>query len=118
MKTDNGGRRTALIVLWVVLALVLAGIGGIGALFLTERTAADRARAEQKVELVDAQADLAETKSSLTYASTNRDQARFRYEREVDRAKWDRDCIAYIKDLLLQMRNRNSISVDHSKCVE
>ena len=63
MTTDNGRRRTGLIVLWVVLALVLAGIGGMGALLLTERTAADRARAEQQAELVDAQDDLAKAKT-------------------------------------------------------
>jgi hypothetical protein len=118
MTTDNRGRRTGLIVLWVVFALLLAGIGGIGALFVTERNAADRARAEQQAELAAARDDLAARKTSLTYASSQRDQARLRYEREEDRAKWDRDCIAYIKDILNQMRSRNTISIDHGKCVE
>jgi uncharacterized protein (DUF3084 family) len=114
--SDNAPRRTGFIVLCVVSALLIAGVGGLGALFLAERAAADRARVEQQAELADAKDDLAEAKDTLSDAVVERERARVRYELEADRAQFDRDCIAYIKDILNQMKSRNSISVDYAKC--
>jgi uncharacterized protein (DUF3084 family) len=111
-------RRTGLIVMWVVFALLLIGAGGVAAVFLVAQDGAVRARQEQVAELEQANSDLSKKKTELTYASTTRDRARVRYEREALRSERDRECVAYIQGKLREMRRVNHIEIDHGMCVE
>jgi uncharacterized protein (DUF3084 family) len=111
-------RRTGLIVLWVVFALLLIGSGGVAAVFLIEQNNAVRTRSQQVAELEQANADLSAKKRDLTYASTARDQARVRYEREALKAERDKECVEHIQGVLREMRTKNHISVDHTICLE
>ena len=113
-----GKRRTGLIVMWVVFSLLLLGTGGVAAVFLVETNTAARNQVDQAAELAEAKADLTVKKRDLTYVSTQRDQARVRYEREALKAQRDQECYDYIRGILLQMRTKNSISIDHGNCVE
>ena len=115
---DRPRRRTGVIVLSVTFAPPLAGAGGVAALLVAERTRADRARTAQVAELEKVRAELSAQKTSLVYASTERDQARLKYEREVARAERDRACVEYIRGILNEMKRRSSISVQYSNCAE
>lgn len=111
-------RRTRLIVLWVVFALLLIGSGGVAAVFLIEQNNAVRTRSLQVAELEQANTDLSAKTRDLTYASTAREQARVRYEREALKAERDQECVEHIRGVLREMRTKNHISVDHTICLE
>ena len=115
---DKGRRRTGSVVLWVVFALLLAGVGGMTAVLLNHRNEVDRMRAAQAAELEQAREDLDDRNAWLVDAETRRNSAQARYGLEASRAARDVACVAYIQGILNEMKKASSINVQYGRCVQ
>ena len=104
--------------LWVVFAILLAGVGGTAAVFLNHRSEVERLRAAQAAELEQAREDLDERNAWLVDAETRRNAAQARYGFEASRAARDVACVAYIQGILNEMKSASTINVQYGRCVE
>ena len=99
-------------------AILLAGVGGVGAVFLAHRSEVERERAAQAAELEQAREDLDARNAWLVDAETKRNEARAQYAFEASRAGRDIACVEYIKGILDEMKTASSISVQYGPCAE
>ena len=90
--------------LTVTLALLVAGLAGVGALYLVGQHSAGQTRTAHVGTLQQTRADLAQKTRALADATADRDEGRTYYENETVRAQLDRACIDQVRAFLNELK--------------